>query len=85
METQIELTKMAVELARLDHRANITKAEISRNRKTQSSLRKQDNSSATVQNRKPTNHPPAVNNKIIQHINSTQNHGRIDQSVRASC
>ena len=85
METQIELTKMAVELARLDHRANITKAEISRNRKTQSSVGKQDNSSATVQNRKPTNHPPAVNNKIFQHINSTQNHGRIDQSVRASC
>ena len=28
METQIELTKTVVELARLDHRANITKSEI---------------------------------------------------------
>ena len=27
METQIELTKTAVELAQLDHRANIRKAE----------------------------------------------------------
>ena len=27
METQIELTKTAVELALLEHRANITKAE----------------------------------------------------------
>ena len=85
METQIQLTKTAIELARLDNRGNITKAKISRNHKTQSSLRKHDNSSDTVQNRKSTNCPPAVNNKIIQHINSTQNHGRIDQSVRASC
>ena len=85
METQSQLKKTAIELARLDNRGNITKAETSRDHKTQSSLRKQDNSSATVQNRKPTNRPPAVNNKIIQHNNSTQNHGRIDQSVRASC
>ena len=80
-ETQIQLTKTAIELARLDNRGNITKAEISRNQKTQSSVGKQDSSSATVQNRKPTNRPPSVNNKIIEHINSIQNHGRIDQSV----
>ena len=74
-------TRTAVELKRLDNRGNITKAEISRNQKTQSSVGKQDSSSATVQNRKPTNRPPSVNNKIIEHINSIQNHGRIDQSV----
>ena len=74
-------TRTALELERLDNRGNITKAEISRNQKTQSSVGKQDSSSATVQNRKPTNRPPSVNNKIIEHINSIQNHGRIDQSV----
>ena len=52
-------TRTAVELARLDNRGIITKAENSRNHKTQSSVGKQDSSSATVQNRKPTNRPPS--------------------------
>ena len=55
METQTELTRTAVELARLDNRGNITKAEISRSHKTQSSVRKQASSFARVQ--KKTNKP----------------------------
>ena len=39
METQIELTKTAVELARLDHRANITKAENLRRPEREGSVR----------------------------------------------
>ena len=38
METQTELKKTAVELARLDKRGNNSKAEISRSHKTQSSV-----------------------------------------------
>ena len=49
MKTQTELTRTAVELARLDNRGNITKAEISRSHKTQSSVRKQASSFAAVQ------------------------------------
>ena len=49
METQIELTKTAIELARLDNRGNIRKAEISRKHKTQSSVRKQASSFDAVQ------------------------------------
>ena len=85
METQIELTKKAIELARLDNRGNITKAQISRNYKTQSSVRKQASSFAAVQKRKTTSRSPFVNNKKTEDINSIQNHGRIAQSVRASC
>ena len=54
METQTELTKTAVELARLDNRGNITRAEISRSHKTQSYVRKQA-SFAAVQ--KKTKYP----------------------------
>ena len=53
METQIEYKKTAIELARLDNRGDITKAEISRNHKTQSSVRKQASSFAAVHKRKP--------------------------------
>ena len=69
MEAQIELTKTAIELARLDNRGNITKAEISRNHKTQNSVRKQASSFATVQKRKPSSSSPSVNNKNIEHLN----------------
>ena len=85
METQIELTKTAIELARLDNRGNITKAESSRNHKTQSSVRKQASSFAAVLKRKPRSRSPSVNNKNIEDINSIQNHGCIAQSIRASC
>ena len=79
-------TRTAVELARLDNRgSSITKAEISRSHKTQSSVRKQASSFAAVQKRKPRRRSPSVNNKNIEDINSTQNHVRIDKSVRASC
>ena len=52
METQIELTNTAVELARLDHRANITKAENLRRPERERSVRKQHSSFATVQKKK---------------------------------
>ena len=68
MEAQIELTKTTVELARLDHRANITKAESLRRPETESSVRKQHSSFATVQKRKPRSSSPSVNNKIIEHL-----------------
>ena len=84
METQIEYKKTVIELARLDNRGDITKAEISRNHKTQSSVRKQASSFAAVQKRKPRSRSPFVNNKKIEDINSFQNHGRKAQSVRAS-
>ena len=85
METQTELTKTAVELARLDNRGIIKKAEISRSHKTQSSVRKQASSFAAVQNRKPRSRLPSVNNKNNEDINSIRNHDRKAQSVRASC
>ena len=85
METQIELTKTAIELARSDNRGNITKAESSRNHKTQSSVRQQASSFAAVQKRKPRSRSPSVNNKNNEDNNSIQTHGRIAQSVRASC
>ena len=70
METQIELTKTAVELARLDHRANITKAENLRRPEREGSVRKQHSSFATVQKkRKPRSSSPSVNNKYIEHLN----------------
>ena len=77
--------KTAVELARLDNRRIITKAEISRSHKTQSSVGKQASSFAAVQKIKPRSRSPSVNNKNIEDINSIQNDGRIAQSVRASC
>ena len=52
METHIELTKTVVELARLDHRANITQAEILRRPEREGSVRKQHSSFATVQKKK---------------------------------
>ena len=85
METQIEYTKTAIELARLDRRGDITKAEISRNHKTQSSVRKEASNFAAVQKNKPRSRSPFVNNKKTEDNNSIQNHGRIAQSVRASC
>ena len=68
METQIELTKTAVELARLDHRANITKAENLRRPEREGSVRKQHSNFATVQ-KKPRSSSPSVNNKNIEHLN----------------
>ena len=85
METQIELTKTAVELARLDNRGNITKAKISRSNKTQSSVRKQASSFAAVQKRKPRSRSSSVKIEKNGHTNSIHNHGRIAQSPRASC
>ena len=85
METQIELKKTAVELARLDHRANNGKPENLRRPKTQSSVRKQASSFAAVQNRKPRSRSPSVNNKNNEDINSFQNQGGKAQWVRASC
>ena len=78
-------TRTAVELARLDNRGIITKAKSSRSHKTQSSVRKQASSFAAVPKRKPRSRSPSVNSKNIEDINSIQNHGRIAQSVRASC
>ena len=78
-------TRTAVKLACLDYRRIIRKAEISRSHKTQISVRKQASSFAAVQKRKPRSRSPSVNNKNNEDINSTQNHGRIAQSVRASC
>ena len=78
-------TRTAVELARLDNRGIITKAEISRSHKTQSSVRKQASSFPAVQNRKPRSRSRFVNNKNKEDINSIQNHARIAQLVRASC
>ena len=69
MKTQIELTKTAVELARLDHRANITKAQNLRRPEREGSLRKEHSSFATVQKRKPKSSSPSVNNKNIEHLN----------------
>ena len=85
METQTELTKTAVELARLDHRAKNAKAENLRRPKTEGSVRKQHSNFATVQKRKPRSRSSSVNNKNKEDINSIQTHGRIAQSVRASC
>ena len=53
METQTDLAKTAVDLARLDHRPNVTKAEISRSSNTEGSVTEQDSSFIAVQNRKP--------------------------------
>ena len=85
METQIELTKTAVELARLDHRANNAKAENLRRPNTEGSVRKQHSKFARVQKRKPRSRSSSVNNKNNEDINSIQNQGRISQSLRASC
>ena len=69
METQIELTKTAVELARLDHRANITKGENLRSPKTEGSVRKEHSSFATLQKRKPRSCSQSVINKNFEHFN----------------
>ena len=66
METQIELTKTAVELARLDNRGNITKAQISRNHKTQSSVRKQASSFAAVQKKNQEAVHPSLTTKKLK-------------------
>ena len=78
-------TRTAVELARLDNRGIITKAKISRTHKTQSSVRKQASSFAAQQKKKQRSRSSYVNNKNNEDINSIQNHGRVAQSVRASC
>ena len=59
METQIELTKTAVDLARLDRRANITKGENFGSPKTEGSVRKEHSSFATLQkkNQEAVHHP----------------------------
>ena len=59
METHIELTKTVVELAWLDHRANITKAETLRRPEREGSVRKQHSCFATVQkeNQVAVRHP----------------------------
>ena len=69
MKTQIELTKTAVELARLDHRANITKAQNLRRPEREGSVRKEHSSFASVQKRKPKSSSLSVNNKNIEHLN----------------
>ena len=69
METQIELTKTAVELARLDHRANVTKAKNLRRPEREVSVRKQHSCFATVQKRKPRSSSPSINSKNIEHLN----------------
>ena len=69
METQNGLTKTAVELARLDHRANSMKAENLRRLEREGSVIKQHSSFATVQKRKPRSSSPSVNNKNIEHLN----------------
>ena len=69
METLIELTKTVVELARLDHRANITKAEILGRPEREGSVKKQHSSFATVQKRTPSSSSPSGNNKNIGHLN----------------
>ena len=61
-------TRTAVEIARLDYRRIITKAENSRSHKTQSSVRKQASSFAAVQKRKPRSRSPSVNNKNNEDI-----------------
>ena len=58
-------TRTAVELARLDNRRIITTAEISRSHKTQSSVRKQASSFATVQKTKPGSRSASVNYKTM--------------------
>ena len=59
METQTELTKTAVELARLDHRANITQAESLRRPEREGSVRKQHSSllQCKKQNQVAVRHP----------------------------
>ena len=69
METQMELTKTPVELARLDHRGNIAEAEKLRRQKTEGSVRKEHSNFATVQKRKPRSSSPSVDNKNIEHLN----------------
>ena len=69
METQIELTKTAVDLARLDRRANITKGENFGSPKTEGSVRKEHSSFATLQKKKPRSCSPSVINKNFEHFN----------------
>ena len=69
METQIELTKTAVELARLDHRAIITKAENLRRPERKGSVRKEHSRFATLQKRKPRSCSQSVINKNFEHFN----------------
>ena len=85
MENQTDLTKTAVDVAHLDHRADIQKAETSRMPMIQSSARKQDTSLTSKKKIKPRSSSPPVNNKNNEDINSIQNHGRIANSVTASC
>ena len=60
---------MAAELARLDHRATITKAENFRSPNTEGSVRKQHSNFATVRKRKPRCSSSSVNNKNTEHLN----------------
>ena len=73
MKTQIELTKTAVEFARLDHRANITKAQNLRRPEREGSVRKEHSSFASVQKRKPKSSSLSVNNKNIEHLKKNSN------------
>ena len=77
METQIELTKTAVELARLDHRAKITKAENLRRPERKGSVRKEHSSLATLEKRKPRSCSQSVINKNFEHFNCSQTDGRL--------
>ena len=74
-----------MELAWLEHRANITKAANLRRPEREGSVRKQHSSFATVQKRQPRRSSPPVNNKNEEDINSIQAHGRIAQTLRAWC
>ena len=59
-------TRTAVELARLDNRRIITKAEISRSHKTQSSVRKQASSFAAVQKKNQEAVHPLLTTKTMK-------------------
>ena len=66
MENQTDLTKTAVDLARLDHRANITTAEIFRSPKTEGSVRKEHSSFAAVQKKKQEAVHPSLTTKKLK-------------------
>ena len=66
METQIEYKKTAIELARLNHRANITTAENFRSPKTEGSVRKEHSSFAAVQKKNQEAVHPSLTTKKLK-------------------
>ena len=69
LENRTDLAKTAVDLARLDHRANITKGENFRSPKTEGSVRKERSSFALLQKRKTRSCSQSVINKNVEHFN----------------